>query len=147
MKTLFLKFFILFLSVSPNGTLNEDVMQTQPTKEEVFNFFNNQKILITYREGEVIYGTYYFLEIHYCPKGQYGLYGSTVKKTVLGNEQRNSWQEYGHWKVVEHNGLVGVYYKTLVGVENFVPIYRLNNGDFFIKEGISIVKQGPAICL
>jgi hypothetical protein len=117
--------------------------QNSPTVEEVNKFFNNQNILITYREGEVIYGTYYFLEIHYCLSG---LYGRSVKQTVLGNEQRNSWQEFGNWKVIERDGTVGVYYNTINGVENFVPIYRLANGDLFINQGISITKQGNAIC-
>lgn len=119
--------------------------QSIPTVQELTNFFSNSNILITYREGEVIYGTYYFLEIHYCPQG-YGLYGSTVKKTVLGNEQRSNWQEFGQWKIMENNGLVGIYYQATTGAQDFVPIYKLGNGDYFIREGVSIVKQGPAIC-
>jgi len=109
-------------------------------------FFNNQNILITYREGEVIYGTYYFIEIHYCPGGQYGLYGNSVKQTVLGNEQRGNWQEFGTWKVTAQDGAVGIYYVTTEGVQQFVPIYKLSNGDLFVREGVTIVKQGQAIC-
>ena len=119
--------------------------QSIPSQEEVRNFFNNQNILISYREGEVIYGTYYFMEIHYCPTGQYGLYGNTVKKTVLGNEQRSNWQEFGTWQITSQNGLVGIYYATQTN-QQFVPIYKLANGDFFVREGVSIVKQGPATC-
>jgi len=119
--------------------------QSIPSINEVKNFFNNQNILITYREGEVIYGTYYFMEIHYCPNGYYGLYGNTVKKTVLGNEQKSNWQEYGTWQVISQNGKVGIYYVTQTN-QQFVPIYKLANGDFFVREGTSIVKQGPAIC-
>ncbi len=120
--------------------------QTVPTVEEVQSFFNSQNILITYREGEVVYGTYYFLEVHYCPNGKYGLYGSSVKKTVLGNEQRNSWQEFGSWQAVSRNDQVGMYYSTTTGSQQFVPLYKLANGDLFVREGVSIVKQGPAIC-
>ena len=120
--------------------------QHVPTVEEVHNFFNNQKILISYRDGEVLYGTYYFLEIHYCPSGQYGLYGNSVKKTVLGNEQRNNWQEFGNWKATNQNGIIGLYYSTTKGNQEFVPIYRSINGDLFISEGVSIVRQGIAIC-
>lgn len=119
--------------------------QSIPSIEEVQNFFNNQNILISYREGEVIYGTYYFMEIHYCPTGQYGLYGNTVKQTVLGNEQRSNWQEFGTWQITSQNGQVGIYYVTQSS-QQFVPIYKLANGDFFVREGVSIVKQGPAIC-
>lgn len=120
--------------------------QSIPTVAEVNSFINNTHLLVTYREGEVVYGTYYFIEIHYCPSGGYGLYGKSVKKTVLGNEQRNNWQEFGNWKVVEYNGNVGVYYKTTVGEEKFVPVYRLPNGDLTTGAGVSIIKQGQAIC-
>ena len=119
--------------------------QSVPSEEEVNNFFSNKKIQITYREGEAVYGTYYFLEIHYCPNG-YGLYGNTVKQTVLGNEQRSNWQEFGTWKVMTQNGLVGIYYLTTAGVQNFVPIYKLPNGNLFISEGITLLQQGPATC-
>ena len=140
-----IRFFVLslccFLLYNVPGTA-----QTTPSLEEVQYFFNNQNILITYRQGEVIYGTYYFIEIHYCPSGQYGLYGSSVKKTVLGNEQRNNWQEFGTWRVVAQDGAVGLYYVNTSGEQQFVPIYKLYNGDMFISEGTTIVKQGQAIC-
>ncbi len=120
--------------------------QTNPSTEELQEFFNGQQLLITYREGEVLYGTYYFLEIHYCPNGYYGLHGSTVKRTVLDNEQRSSWQEYGSWKITAENGLNGIEYVSLQGARQFYPIYKLPSGDMFISEGVSIVKQGLAIC-
>ncbi len=119
--------------------------QSIPSETEVINFFSNNKILITYRDGEVLYGTYYFLEIHYCPNG-YGLYGNTVKQTVLGNEQQSNWQEFGTWKVMTQNGLVGIHYITTEGVQNFVPIYKLSNGDIFISEGITVLQKGAATC-
>ena len=54
---------LLFFTISTMSA------QTIPTVEEVQNFLSNQNILLTYREGEAIYGTYYFIEIHYCPQG------------------------------------------------------------------------------
>ena len=120
--------------------------QSIPTVAEVNNFFNNNHFLVTYREGEVVYGTYYFIEIHYCSSGLYGLYGKSVKQTVMGNEQHNNWQEYGNWKVIDYNGNVGVYSITTTAQEKFVPVYRLPNGNLSIGEGVSIVKQGKAIC-
>jgi hypothetical protein len=120
--------------------------QAIPTVAEVNKFVSNNNILVTYREGEVVYGTYYFIEIHYCPSGYYGLYGKSVKKTVLGNEQISNWQEFGRWKVIRQNENVGVYYKTTTGQEKFFPIYRLPNGNLSLGEGTSIVRQGPAIC-
>ena len=119
--------------------------QSNPTVKEVENFFSNSNILLTYREGGAVYGTYYTLEIHYCPNG-YGLYGSSSKQTVMGNYQNDNWQEFGTWKVMEQGGAVGLYYQPQYGQANFVPIYKLPNGNLFIREGLSIVKQGQAIC-
>ena len=119
--------------------------QNIPTVEEVQNFFSNSNILITYREGGPIYGTFYFIEIHYCPQG-YGLYGKSIKKTVIGNEQHNNWQEFGTWQVTEQNGLAGIYYVSNEGEQQFVPIYKYANGNLFINESTTIVHQGQAIC-
>lgn len=81
------------------GTVRVEA-QSNPSIGELQNIFNNQQLLITYREGEVLYGTYYFLEVHYCQDGYYGLYGNSVKRTVPDNEQRSNWQEFGTWKVI-----------------------------------------------
>ena len=144
MKTRLLP-FILF-SIAILVFTSHIKAQTIPTVEEVTSFFKNQNILLTYRDGEVIYGTYYFIEIHYCRNGYYGLYGSTVKRTVLDNEQKSNWQEFGSWKVTTQNKQTGIFYQTTAGVQNFVPIYRLANGDLFVRDGLTIVKQGTAIC-
>jgi hypothetical protein len=120
--------------------------QSIPTEAQVTKFVNNNHFLVTYREGEVLYGTYYFIEIHYCSTGYYGLYGKSVKKTVLGNEQKNNWQEFGSWKVTRYNGNVGLYYKTTENQEKFFPLYLLPNGNLSLGEGTSIVLQGKAIC-
>jgi len=137
MYNLIIVCFLLAISKPVNA-------QTIPSESEVQNFLSNNKILITYREGEVLYGTYFFIEIHYCPNG-YGLYGNTIKKTVLGNEQRSNWQEFGTWKVVTQDELVGIHYTTTNGIENFVPVY-IYNDNFFIREGLTVLNQGPATC-
>lgn len=120
--------------------------QVNPSIDELHNYFNNQQLLLTYREGEVLYGTYYFIEVHYCPNGYYGLYGNTVKQTVLGNEQRSNWQEFGTWKIINQNDINGILYNTTNGDQQFYPLYKLANGDLFISEGITVVNQGLAIC-
>ena len=94
MKALLLLLFIL------STTMNYG--QSIPTEEELHEFLNGKQLMITYREGEALYGTYYFIEVHYCPNGYYGLYANTVKRTVLGNEQKGGWQEYGQWQVQNH---------------------------------------------
>ena len=120
--------------------------QSTPTVAEVHGFLNNNHFLVTYREGEVVYGTYYFVDVHYCPSGTYGLAGKSIKKTVLGNEQVNNWQEFGSWKATKYGVNVGVYYKTTAGQEKFFPAYRLANGRLSFGEGISVVRQGKAVC-
>ncbi len=132
--------FSAFFSIQPAKA------QTNASVAELQEFFNGQQLLITYRDGEALYGTYYFLEVHYCPNGYYGLYGNTVKRTVLDNEQKSNWQEYGSWKITTQNGLNGIHYAATNGSQNFYPMYRLQNGDMFLSEGVSIVKQGMAIC-
>ena len=138
LATVMLFLFPVLFTVNTNA-------QSKPSVAELNKFISNNQLLVTYREGEALYGTYYFIEIHYCPNG-YGLYGRTVKKTVLGNEQKSNWQEFGTWKVMEYNGNTGVYYKTTAGQENFVPVYRFANGNLSTGEGVTIIKQGPAIC-
>ena len=141
MKTLIVLIMLLF-EMAGMG----DSTQGNLTVDEAHNFFNNSNILITYREGEAVYGTYYFVEIHYCPQGQYGLYGNSVKKTVLGNEQRGNWQEYGNWKVIKQNGQVGMHSTNTYGVQNFTPLYKAADGSIMINQTTTIVKQGQAIC-
>lgn len=120
--------------------------QSIPTETEVNRFVSNNHFLVTYREGEALYGTYFFIDIHYCPNGYYGLYGRSAKKTVLGNEQNNNWQEFGTWKATKYNGNVGLYYLTTTGQQKFFPLYRLPNGKLTLGEGITIVLQGKAVC-
>ena len=120
--------------------------QSNPTVSELNNFLNNSEILLTYRKGEAVYGTFYFITIHYCPSALYGLYGNSEKHTIMGNKQKNNWREFGSWKVLEYNGKVGVYYKTTNAQENFVPVYRLPNGNLSIGEGSTILKKGQATC-
>lgn len=135
--------FLFIIAIGGSTTL---YAQINPSIQELHNYFNNQQLLLTYREGEALYGTYYFIEIHYCSNGYYGLYGNTIKRTVLGNEQKSNWKEYGTWKVINQNGINGILYVTTTGKQQFYPLYQLDNGNLYINEGVSIVKQGMAFC-
>lgn len=143
MKHFMILALLVILGIGGNAKLNS---QINPSIDELNNYFNNQRLLFTYREGEVLLGTYYFIEIHYCPNGYYGLYGNTVKRTVLGNEQKSNWQEFGTWKIIYQNGINGIYYTANNGNQKFYPLYKLANGDLFISEGVTVVKKGLAIC-
>ena len=142
MKRIIIWLFLI-LGMSGSTTL---YAQVNPSISELQHYFNNEQLLLTYREGEVLYGTYYFIEIHYCPNGYYGLYGNTIKKTVLGNEQRSNWQEYGTWKITNQQGVNGILYTTTLGHSRFYKLFKLSNGDLFVGHGITVVKKGRAIC-
>lgn len=102
--------------------------------------------MVSYRDGGPIYGTFYFLEIHFCPNG-YGLYGRSSKQTDMGNYQNNNWREFGYCAIKEQNGLVGIEYSPTKGNILFVLIYKNVDGSLFINQETSIVVQGSAICM
>lgn len=83
---LFIAMLFTFIVIFTNSTSGQSI----PTITEVNTFLNNNHFLVSYREGESVYGTYYFIDIHYCASGMYGLTGRSVKQTVMGNEQRNN---------------------------------------------------------
>jgi hypothetical protein len=137
----------LFITILLTGVLMQEVKaQTIPTIAEVKQFLTSKNLLISYREGGAVYGTYYFMDIHYCPSGKYWLNGKSVKQTVMGNEQHNNWQEAGTWKVVDYQGKIGVHYINVNGQQSFTPVYRQANGRYFIGEGVSYSIQGAAVC-
>jgi len=141
-----IKLFLKVLVISTLLLLTFPVKaQDIPSETEVHNYFNGKNILVTYREGEVIYGTYFFLEIRYCLNRRYTLYGKSVKKTVLGNEQISNWQETGSWKITTKDGLVGIYYLNDNGTEDHIPVYIFND-NIFISEGVTVLQQGQANC-
>ena len=141
MKGIFTLLLMLGVLIQPNSNI-----QNIPSVEEVHGFVNGNNILVSYREGGPVYGTFYFLEIHFCPNG-YGLYGRSSKQTVMGNYQNNNWREFGYWEVTEQNGLVGIQYSPVNGNALFVPIYKSPDGTLFINQETSMVLQGNAICM
>jgi len=134
----------LFLVVCIWNTNNLNA-QVNPSIEELHKFYNNQKLEVTWRQGGAVYGTYNFLEVHYCPNGYYGLYGNSVKKTVLGNEQRSNWKEFGTWKITSQNNVNGILYISTVGNQNFYPLYKNANGQIYYGN-MTIINRGLAIC-
>jgi hypothetical protein len=41
-----------------------------PPEAAVKDFFNGQQMLVTYREGGALYGTFYTLQVHFCRTGR-----------------------------------------------------------------------------
>jgi hypothetical protein len=114
--------------------------------QRIKQYFNGQKIFMSYREGGALYGTYFFQEIHFCPSGQYKLFGQSRKQTVLDNEQINNWEEYGAWDVVSFQGQIVLRFHTTSDEQGSFPIRLLPGGQIWIGDGISIQQQGKAQC-
>lgn len=114
--------------------------------QRIKNAFKGQRLLITYREGEVLYGTYYFYDAHFCQSGQYMVFAQSRKRTILDNEQVNNWEEYGTWNVVSLQGQVFLQCNPNSGEQYSYPVRLLPNGQIWIGEGISIQRQGRAEC-
>jgi hypothetical protein len=109
-------------------------------------FFNGKQYHVSWREGGPIYGTYFFLRIHYCPNGQYMLVGRSVKQTVMDNEQISNWEESGRWQATRLQGQLGVRYQPLGGSPNFVPVRLLPNGGIWVNDELEILPRGQAQC-
>jgi hypothetical protein len=114
--------------------------------ERLDQFLRGNHLLVSYREGGAVYGTYYVLQIHYCSSGKYFLYGESSKQTVLGNYQQGNWQEAGTWAATAVQGQLGVRYQPQGQVPNFVPVRMLPNDGIWVGEGVSVIPQGPAQC-
>jgi hypothetical protein len=120
--------------------------QTETQVESIRRFFSGQRILVTFRSGAAIYGTYVFLDVHFCPSGKYMSFGQSRKQTVLNNEQVNNWRDSGVWNVDSFHGEVLLRYVSVSGERNALPVRRLPDGGVWLGEGISIQPRGYALC-
>ena len=120
--------------------------QAEPQVERIKGNLSGQKILITYREGGAVYGTYFFEEVHLCQSGNYMSFGQSRKRTILDNEQVNNWQNNGTWDVVPSQGQVLLRTRSASGKQESVPIRLLPDGRLWIDDRISIQRQGRAEC-
>jgi hypothetical protein len=135
--------FALLISFLPVSVL---YAQADQQVQHVKRYISGQKTLVTYREGGPIYGTYFFLEVHFCASGRYVSFGQSRKQTVLGNEQVNNWRDNGRWDVLPFRGQVGLVYFSTSGKRDFVPMHIQPNGRISTVGGASILLQGRAQC-
>ncbi|MGH8635284.1 MAG: hypothetical protein ACRET7_14290, partial [Burkholderiales bacterium] len=110
------------------------------------NYLSGRHVLISRRDGEAVYGTYYFFYTHYCSSGRYVIYASSVKQSVLGGENRQRWEVRGTWKVVTQKGQEGVFYQDTDGGTDFLPLRMRPDGSVFVRDGINFAPQGRAEC-
>jgi hypothetical protein len=117
-----------------------------PAEAALREFFNGQQMLVTYREGGAVYGTYFGLEVHFCRSGWYLSLGESRKQTVLGNEQVNRFTDQGTWEITTFRGQPILKYLSISGQPNVVAINVAPNGRVTLGEGITVIRQGPAQC-
>jgi hypothetical protein len=122
------------------------VSQTDLNEQAARGFFRGQKLLVTYRDGGPLYGTFFFLNVHFCPSGRYMTTGQSRRHTVLDNEQISNFSDRGSWDITTFEGQLVLRYVSDSGQANALPVHRLPNGSISVGEGISLVKQGVAQC-
>jgi hypothetical protein len=134
---------VLFL---PLGASTQGVSSGGPGAA-VRAFFNGQQMLVTYREGGPLYGTFFTLEVHFCRSGRYLTFGESRRQTVLDNEQVNRFSDEGTWEITTFRGQLVLQYVSVSGQPNMVAVNVAPNGRVWLGDGITIVRQGPAQCL
>jgi hypothetical protein len=120
--------------------------QTRNDVQYIKKYLSGYEFQITYREGGSQYGTYYFLDVHFCSSGQYLSSSQSRKQTVLGNEQANSWNDSGTWDVVLVQGNPALHYRAASGAQDIVPLQVLPDGSIISLSGAFMQRLGKAQC-
>jgi hypothetical protein len=118
-----------------------------PPEATVRDFFNGQQMLVTYREGGPLYGTFFTLQVHFCRTGRYITFGESRRHTVLDNEQVSRFTDEGTWEVTTIRGQMVLRYLSISGQPNMVAINIAPNGRVTLGDGsITAIRQGVAQC-
>lgn len=112
----------------------------------VDDFFNGQQMLVTYREGGPLYGTFFTLQVHFCRSGRYVTFGESRRQTILDNEQVNRFTDEGTWEIATFRGQLVLQYVSISGQPNIVAVNVAPNGRVSLGDVITIVRQGLAQC-
>jgi hypothetical protein len=118
-----------------------------PSETAVHDFFNGQQMLVTYREGGSLYGTFYTLQVQFCRSGRYLTVGESRRHTVLDNEQVSRITDAGTWEITTIRGQMVLRYVSVSGQPNLVAVNVAPNVRLSLGDGsITVVKQGAAQC-
>lgn len=112
----------------------------------VDDFFNGQQMLVTYREGGPLYGTFFTLQVHFCRSGRYVTFGESRRQTILDNEQVNRFTDEGTWEIATFRGQLVLQYVSISGQPNIVAVNVAPNGRVSLGDVITVVRQGLAQC-
>ena len=120
--------------------------QSHPQVNAIDRYLSGRRFLVSYRDGGPVYGSHIFLDVHYCPNGQYLLAGESRRQTVLDNWQVNRWEDSGRWAVLRIAGRLGVRASSISGKVDFVAVELLPDGRLWAGDGVSVSPKGPALC-
>jgi len=126
--------------------LASSVTQADPQAQAVKEFFSGRKVLISYRQGSPLQGTYFHLQVHFCASGTYRTFGESRKQTAFKQEEVRHWIDRGTWAVAAQRGQVGVRCLSLAGQTSFVSVRSWPSRDGDEASGISVLPQGAAQC-
>jgi hypothetical protein len=118
--------------------------------QAVKNYLGGQRLLVTYRRGGPVYGTYFFFHVNLCRSGSYVTRAQSRKQNVVyeRTEQVHIWPDRGRWDVGVFAGQVGVQYVSWTsGESNFIPVSIRADGSIAAGNGMSVVREGSAQCM
>jgi hypothetical protein len=131
---------LLFLPATPVFAQADD------QAEALRDALRGQHLFVTFRDGEALYGTYYFLDVQFCQSGRYITAAQSRKTTVLNNQQVNNWTEVGEWEIITYQDQPVLKYVSRNGKTNFTPARLLPGGRIWLGEGVSVQRRGVTAC-
>ena len=117
----------------------------QSEAEIIQSLLSGRTMMITYRDGGSIYGTFQQISVSFCPSGNYFSQGGR-SPAVLENQERRSFRDQGTWSVSELGNLVEVQYRSVSGQVTALLVHLLPDGRIWAGTGISVIPIGPAPC-
>jgi hypothetical protein len=133
------------IALLPLGAAAQGV-SSAAAEAPVRDFFNGQQMLVTYREGGTLYGTFFTLQVHFCRSGRYMTFGESRKQTILDNQQVSHFTDEGTWEITTFRGQLVLKYVSVSGRPNIVAVNVAPNGRVSLGDGITVVRQGLAQC-
>jgi hypothetical protein len=118
----------------------------QSEAETVRSLLSGRTMMVTYRDGGPVYGTYQQIYVSFCPSGNYFSQGRSSRTTILENQERRSFSDQGTWSVSELGNLVAVQYRSVSGQVTAFLVHLLPNGRIWAGNGITVIPQGAAPC-
>ena len=118
----------------------------QSDAETVRSLLSGRTMMVTYRDGGPIYGTYQQISVSFCPSGSYFSEGGSSGPTILENQDRRSFRDQGTWTVSELGKLVAMQYRSVSGQVTAFLVHLLPNGRIWAGTGITVSPVGPASC-